>query len=170
MPIEHHHDAIIVKPRIETISQKKLIGKRLTMSLAHNKTGELWQRFMPKRRDIANQLTNEMISLQVYKSTHFADFKPTNEFEKWAAVEVSDFKNVPTDMETFTLSGGLYAVFDYMGSSKDSSIFQYIYGSWLPNSEYDLDDRPHFEVIGEKYKNNDPSSEEEIWIPIKPKQ
>lgn len=140
------------------------------MSLANNKTGELWQRFMPKRRDIANQLTNDMISLQVYKYTHFADFKPTNEFEKWAAVEVTDFENVPTDMETFTLSGGLYAVFDYMGSSKYSSIFQYIYGSWLPNSEYDLDDRPHFEVIGEKYKNNDPSSEEEIWIPIKPKQ
>jgi hypothetical protein len=28
---------------------------------------------------------------------------------------------------------------------------------------------PHFEVLGDKYKNNDPSSEEEVWIPIKPK-
>jgi len=24
--------------------------------------------------------------------------------------------------------------------------------------------------LGDKYKNNDPNSEEEIWIPIKPKQ
>jgi AraC family transcriptional regulator len=39
----------------------------------------------------------------------------------------------------------------------------------LPNSAYALDDRAHFEVLGEKYKNNDPSSEEEIWIPIKVK-
>jgi AraC family transcriptional regulator len=31
-----------------------------------------------------------------------------------------------------------------------------------------LDQRPHVEVMGEKYKNNDPDSEEEIWIPIKP--
>jgi AraC family transcriptional regulator len=33
-----------------------------------------------------------------------------------------------------------------------------------------LDDRPHFEVLGEKYKNNDPTSEKEIWIPILPKK
>lgn len=140
------------------------------MSLANNKTGELWQSFMHKKKDIANKLNNEVISLQVYSSTHFSNFKPTNEFEKWATVEVLDFENLQSEMEEFTLSGGLYAVFDYIGSSSDSSIFQYIYGSWLPNSEYDLDNRPHFEVLGEKFKNNDPTSEEEIWIPIKPKQ
>jgi len=73
-------------------------------------------------------------------------------------------------METFTLSGGEYAVFDYKGSSDDSSIFfQYIFMTWLPNSEYKLDNRPHFEVLGEKDKNNDSNSEEEIWIPIKKK-
>jgi AraC family transcriptional regulator len=47
--------------------------------------------------------------------------------------------------------------------------FQYIFGTWLPNSEYVLDNRPHFEILGEKYKNDDPTSEEEIWIPIKAK-
>ena len=72
-------------------------------------------------------------------------------------------------METFTLNGGEYAVFDYKGSSNDGSIFQYIFMTWLPNSEYQLDNRPHFEVLGEKYKNNDPTTEEEIWIPIKKK-
>jgi len=157
-------------PRIENLSDKKLIGKRLTMSLANNKTGELWQNFMPKRREITNNVSNVLISMQVYKPTHFADFKPTNEFEKWATVEVTNFESVPTEMETFSLAGGLYVVFDYKGSSNDPSIFQYIFGTWLPSSEYLLDDRPHFEVLGDKYKNNDPNSEEEIWIPIKPKQ
>lgn len=157
-------------PRIEILSEKKLIGKRVNMSLANNRTVELWQNFMPKRREISNKITNDMISMQVYKQTHFADFKPTNEFEKWATVEVTDFENVPTEMETFSLAGGLYAVFDYKGSSNDPSIFQYIFGTWLPSSEYLLDDRPHFEVLGDKYKNNDPNSEEEIWIPIKPKK
>jgi AraC family transcriptional regulator len=69
-------------PRIETLSEKKLIGKRLSMSLVNNRTGELWQSFMPKRREISNNITNDLISMQVYKSTHFEDFKPTNEFEK----------------------------------------------------------------------------------------
>jgi AraC family transcriptional regulator len=157
-------------PRIENLSDKKLIGKRLTMSLANNKTGELWGNFMSKRREITNNVSNDLISMQVYKATHFADFKPTNEFEKWATVEVTNFESVPTEMEIFSLAGGLYAVFDYKGSSNDPSIFQYIFGTWLPSSEYLLDDRPHFEVLGDKYKNNDPNSEEEIWIPIKPKK
>jgi hypothetical protein len=69
-----------MQPRIENLKQKKLVGKRLTMSLADNKTGELWKSFMPKRREITNNLTNDLISMQVYKPNHFAEFSPTNEF------------------------------------------------------------------------------------------
>jgi AraC family transcriptional regulator len=156
-----------MKPRIEVLKKKKLVGMRLTMSLADNKTGELWRSFMPRRKEITNNISNELISLQIYDSNYFAGFNPANEFEKWAAIEVTDYENVPEAMETFTLTGGLYAVFDYKGSSTDNSIFQYIFGTWLPNSDYLLDDRPHFEVLGARYKNADPDSEEEIWIPIR---
>lgn len=154
-------------PRIEISNEKKLVGKRLPMSFANYKIGELWKNFMSKRKDITNNLTNDLISLAIYKPTYFTDFKPTNEFERWAAVEVADFDKMPSEMETFVLPGGLYAVFDYKGLNSDNSIFQYILGTWLPNSDYILDNRPHFEVLGNKYKNNDPTSEEEIWIPIK---
>jgi AraC family transcriptional regulator len=156
-------------PRIETLEERKLVGKRLTMSLANFKTGELWRAFLPRRKEISNNLTNDLISLVIYKPDHFKFFKLTNEFERWATVEVSDFDNVPAEMETFTLPAGLYAVFDYKGLNTDNSISQYILETWLPNSEYDLDNRPHFEVLGEMYKNNDPTSEEEIWIPLKMK-
>lgn len=153
--------------RIETTNEKRLVGKRLTMSFANYRTGELWKSFMPRQNEITNNLTGDLITTVVYKPKYFADFKPTNEFEKWATVEVADFDNVPNEMDTFILPSGLYAVFDYKGSSADNSIFQYILGTWLPNSDYILDDRPHFEVLGNKYKNNAPTSEEEIWIPIK---
>lgn len=158
-----------MEPRIELLKEKKLMGKRHTMSLSDNKTGELWRIFMPRRREITNNLSHDLISMAIYKPTYFADFSPTTDFEKWAAVEVTDFDHVPSDMETFTLTAGLYAVFDYKGSSTDTSIFQYIFGVWLPNSGYLLDERPHFEVLGGKYKNADPDSEEEIWIPIRTK-
>jgi AraC family transcriptional regulator len=158
-----------MQPRIEKLKEKKLIGKSITMSFADNKTGELWRSFMPRRREIANTVTTELFSLQVYLSSHFENFDPNREFKKWALVEVADFDNVPRDMETFTLTGGLYAVFQYKGSSADTGVFQYIYTTWLPNSDYVLDERPHFEILGEKYKNDDPDSEEEIWIPVKPK-
>ena len=156
-------------PRIETSNEKKLIGMRVTTSFANYKIGELWRSFIPRRKEIKNNLANDLISLAVYKPDHFVNFKATNEFERWALVEVSNFDNVPTAMETFVLPRGTYAVFDYKGLSTDNSIFQYILNTWLPNSGYALDDRPHFEVLGDKYKNNDPTSEEEIWIPIRPK-
>ena len=157
-------------PRIETINEKKLVGKRMTMSYADYRIGELWGSFMSRRKEITNTLTNDLISLVVYAPNHFIDFKTTNEFERWATVEVENFNKVPDEMETYNLSSGLYAVFNYKGmSSGASTFFQYIYTEWVPNSNYILDDRAHFEVLGEKYKNNDPSSEEEIWIPIKAK-
>jgi AraC family transcriptional regulator len=153
-------------PAIVTIDEKKLVGKKLRMNLTENLTGQLWKSFMSVRKEIINNVNYALISMRIYKPAYFADFKPTNEFEKWAVAEVKDFENIPPVMETFTLPAGLYAVFHYKGSSADNTIFQYIYGTWLPNSNYSLDDRPHFEVLGEKYKNGDPDSEEEIWIPI----
>lgn len=157
-------------PRIEIINEKKLVGKRITMSYADYRIGELWGSFMPRRKEITNIMTNDLISLAVYAPNHFINFKLTHQFERWATVEVENFNKVPNEMETYNLSSGLYAVFNYKGmSSGAAAFFQYIYSEWVPNSEYILDDRAHFEVLGEKYKNNDPSSEEEIWIPIKAK-
>lgn len=158
----------IMNLRIETIKGKRLVGKRLKMSFTNYKIAELWQSFMPRKKDITNKLTNDLISMVIYQPAHFIDFKLTNEFERWATVEVADFNNIPSDLETFTLDGGRYAVFAYKGLNTNHSIFEYIFQTWLPNSGYVLDHRPHFEVLGEKYKNNDPASEEEIWIPIKP--
>lgn len=155
------------QPRIEIISEKKLIGKKLTTSLADNKTHELWKSFMPRKSEIKNTISNHLISMQIYDANYFKEFSPMNQIEKWATIEVSSFEELPNEMETFILIGGEYAVFDYKGSSNDPKIFQFIYNDWLPKSGYILDNRPHFEVLGEKYKNNDPSSEEEIWIPIK---
>jgi AraC family transcriptional regulator len=158
-----------MEPRIETLAEKKLIGKRMTMSLSNNKTGELWRSFMPELKKIGNSLNSDLFSMQVYdQPVDFGNFN--QEFEKWAAVEVSDFDSIPDGMEGFTLNSGLYAVFHYKGSSTDPAIFQFIFGTWLPNSEYVLDNRPHFEILGEKYKNADPDSEEDIWIPVKPKK
>jgi AraC family transcriptional regulator len=155
-----------MNPRIEISKEKKLVGMRLKMSFADYRITTLWKSFMPRIQEIPNRISNDLISMVIYSSSHFSDFKPANEFERWASVEVSGFNKVPDEMETFVLPAGCYAVFDYKGSNT-GTIFQYILGTWLPGSAYDLDNRPHFEVLGEKYKNNDPASEEEIWIPVK---
>jgi AraC family transcriptional regulator len=158
--------------RIESIPQKKLVGKHLSMTNVNNKVGELWKSFMPRRKEIKNVLSTDLFSVQVFPpDLDFKDLTPQTTFERWAALEVADFIEVPQGMETYILQGGLYVVFLYKGSSADfQKPFQFIFSSWLPNSKYELDKREHFELLGEKYKNNDPDSEEELWIPIKLKQ
>ncbi len=64
----------------------------------------------------------------------------------------------------------LYIIFTYKGLTSDfPKTAKYIFEEWLPSSDYELDQRLHFEVLGKKYKNNDINSEEEICIPIKKK-
>lgn len=154
-------------PNILIILSKKLIGQRIEMSFSNNQTFKLWSAFMPKRREITNAVDTNLYSLQVYPEGFFQNFDPAAEFDKWAAVEVADYNNVPQGMETFNLPGGLYAVFHYKGSSDNApQVFSHILQEWLPQSGYKLDARPYFEVLGEKYKTGDVNSEEEIWIPI----
>lgn len=156
-----------MQPEIKLLREKKLIGMCLEMSLANNRTFELWNSFGPSIKEIQNRRNQDLISLQVYDADHFKRFNPAKVFVKWALAEVEHYDTIPEGMQVFDLTGGRYAVFHYKGSSADKSIFQYIFTEWLPNSSYQLDNRPHFEVLGERYKNNDPVSEEEIWIPIK---
>ncbi len=155
-------------PRIEVLGELKLVGLRMTMSISANKTRELWQNFLRRRKDIPNTVGKNLYSIQLYDDHYFKTFNPHSTFEKLAAIEVTNFNAVPPDMEAFTLPSGLYAVFLHKGAAATApTTFNYIFSTWLPDSEYSLDIRPHFEVLGEKYKNDDPESEEEIWIPIK---
>ena len=156
-------------PKILTIPEKKLVGKQVRMTLSANRTAELWQSFMPRRKEIRNTLGSELFSIEVYdQNQDFSEFNPNTEFEKWAAVEVSVFKEIPVGMESFILPAGSYAVFKYIGAANEAStFFRNIFTIWLPEAGYLPDNRPHFEVMGEKYKGNDPLSEEDVWVPIK---
>jgi hypothetical protein len=88
--------------------------------------------------------------MQIYPPLYYKEFRPNNEFENWATIEVKDFGGIPNGIESFILKGGLYAVFDYKGSSSDNSIFQYIFSEWLPNSTYLIDHRFSQGLIMEK--------------------
>lgn len=158
-----------MEPRIELFPTTKFIGKRLKMSLTANRTQELWQGFIPQIGQIQNRLGGELFSIEVYNDASFFEhFSPENLFEKWAAVPVSHLDFIPSAMEPLEIPKGLYAVFPYKGKASEAlKAYAYIFGTWIPNSDYLLDSRPHFAIMGEKYKNEDPNSEEELWIPIR---
>ena len=167
-------------PRIEERAPGRYIGMYMEMSLMEDQTGQLWRLFMPRRHEIQYRSNTDVVSLQLYPKGYFSDFDPSRAFVKWALAEVG-YGNVsaekgekeergglvPEGMEVFEMQGGLYAVFAHRGS--DPAIFDHIYGEWLVASDFELDDRPHFEVLDVQYRHSDPDAEEEIWIPVRVK-
>ncbi|NNK29455.1 MAG: GyrI-like domain-containing protein [Flavobacteriaceae bacterium] len=154
-------------PRIITSKKIQLVGLKRIISLSQNQTRELWQSFMPQWK-VAGLPRTEFYSLEVYPEGYFASFDPNRDFEKWAAVQETAELSVPETWERLEVSEGLYAVFTYKGrSSEVHKMYQYIIGTWIPNSAYQLDSRPHMGIMGKKYRNDDPESEEELWIPVK---
>lgn len=158
-----------MQARYETLAPKILVGQQRTMSLAKNSTGALFSSFMPRRKEIVNLKDQFVYDLRVYPPAYFSAFSPANTFVKWALVEVDEVLELPAGMEVFHLVGGEYAVFRSADGKTDPNIFQYIFGQWMPNSKYALDDRPHFERLDPKGIKNNPEPDEEYWIPIKSK-
>ena len=153
-------------PNIKTFPTTKFIGVNLKFTYADYRAFELWSSFMPRRKEIQSTLATDLYNVQI-NPEGFA-FGPNELFVKWAAVAVSTFSFVPEGMEKLEIRDGLYAVFNYKGDQSNApAFFKSIYTEWLPNSEFDLDSRPQFEILGEKYKNGCSDSEEEIWIPVK---
>ena len=152
-------------PIIQSHPATTLIGKSQAMTFANDLTVAMWQNFMPRRHEIKNRLGEDLYSVQVYPKNF--DFGLHTSFTKWATVPVNEDTPIPEGMETLQIPEGLYAVFVYKGIPAEAEpFFRYIFTEWLPASKYRLDNRPHFEILGNKYIHNDPNSEETVWIPI----
>jgi len=156
------------EPRIEHASSLRLAGLKRNISLAKNETFLLWRSFIPLKKELKELAGTELYSVEIYPADYFMHFSPKREFEKWAAAPVTDAFQPNDQIHILEIPEGLYAVFLYKGASSEvHKMYQYIIGTWIPNSEYQLDNRPHMGIMGEKYRNDDPESEEELWVPVK---
>ena len=159
-------------PEIKELESRILVGIKKEVSVLTMDNVAHWKSFMCRREEIANHIIGEYYSVQEYgESYSFSNFNPAATFKKWAAVAVPEPQDIPENMDVLHLQGGLYAVFIHRGMAKDfSNTFQYIFSEWMPNSNYQLDNRPHFEFLDKRYLGAaNPKSEEEVWIPIKSK-
>lgn len=153
------------EPLIKSIESTKLSGISESMSLVNNTTNSLWGRFRKQQKQHLSKDPDHFYSVNVYPNEYFENFNPATPFLKYALVSAEYVGERDLGWEQFSLPGGLYAVFDHKGP--DFSIFQYIYTQWLPQSGYELDNRPHFEKLPSNYIPGHPESTEEIYIPIR---
>ena len=156
----------MIAPTIIQFDGTLLCGASAPMTLRTFTPWTLWSKVMPQLSRVSNRKNKDLISLRSFEGIPV--FGPTGDpnFTYWGGAEVTG-PNV--GLEHLEIPPGAYAVFHYKGLSSDSSVWRYIYNEWLPNSPWELDHRPHFERLGAKYKNEDPNSEEDIYIPVRPR-
>lgn len=153
---------------LHSLTETKLVGICASMTLKNNLSFALWKEFRSRYNEISTTKAHRLFSVQIYKEAFKLSLEA--EFIKWACTEVNDLETIPEGMQALIIPKGLYAVFNYKGDlSGAEKMFRFIFEEAIPSSAYEVDQRPHFEILTEKYKHNDPNSEEEIWIPVKPK-
>lgn len=153
------------EPQILNLPPKTLVGLRMISTLAVDQTPTLWRTFMPRHREI-QATAPERYAVRVFPEGFFERLDPERPFEIWAGIESSGPQ--PEGMEALTLSGGLYAAFTYQGLPQEyPPVFQYLLQVWMPKNGLAYDYRPHVAVMGDRYVNSSPDSEEEMWIPVR---
>ena len=55
-----------MKPRITTLTEKKLIGCKQNMNYATYNPVLLWQSFMPLKKEITNTISTDLFSVQQF--------------------------------------------------------------------------------------------------------
>ncbi|WCO02090.1 GyrI-like domain-containing protein [Psychroserpens ponticola] len=161
----------MMKHRIEVIEDRLIVGMKTQTSVLtiNEKTKQLAKLFMPRRHEVASRIGEHVFSIQDYGD----NYSPTDfnsEFDKWVAVEVKDSNDLPEGMDSFIIKSGTYVVFSFKGSvSEFPKSRAYIFQEWLPNSEYQLDPKAHFEILSENYSKDLQNIEEDIWIPVRKK-
>jgi len=156
----------MIEPRIVEYTGGRICGASAPMSLQSFAPRSVWEGFMPQLMAVQNRLNDQMISLRQYDGIPVFGPTANPSFTYWAGVEVTATQE---GLQTLAIPAGTYAVFEYEGNSSESTIWRFIYGKWIPHSEWELDDRPHFEKLGAQYQDDSEDSHEQIWIPVRPR-
>lgn len=152
--------------KITDVKTIHLVGLKIETSLAKNETQTLWRSFKIAIKDSELGRSKEFYSVQVYQDFNPETFDPTTVYTKIAAVQTSSAHHA--NLEKFEIPAGKYAVFEHIGPSHTFPETMRAMFAWLKNSVYVLDDRPHFEILGEDYLGPlHPESKETVWLPIK---
>ncbi len=138
---EHFTQDMQREPLIFTRPAQRLVGFNtvipspfsLSESYCHM-LEEPWYNLLNHRSAILHRVPSTFFGLTISESGRFTEENLTY----LSAVPVTHFENVPSQMSTFELPEQLVAVFDVHQVDFDTvnKTMDYIYGYWLPNSNY----------------------------------
>jgi AraC family transcriptional regulator len=156
-------------PEIITIPAKMYVGlSTLFYGVESEKNNmadkltSLWRKFLPRMSDIPNSVPGTGYGLM----RQVGD--PNGQLEYLCAMEVSEIpKTLPKEMVSITIEKQKYAKFLHRGNVKEMNhTVNYIYSTWLLNSEFGRADGVDIEEYGQKYHPTSLESEVYYLLPI----
>jgi AraC family transcriptional regulator len=157
-------------PEIVTLPDMTVVGMQTLVSTKNNIIPNLWMRFVPRIGEIKKRAKTDASLGLSYDMQEISADPDTGEsqFFYLAGAIVSDVKDLPEGMTFRKILKHKYAKFTHRGSlNKLGDTYRYMYGQWLPNSAYDIDEiAPEIEWYDNRFMPDSANSAFDIYLPI----
>ncbi|MGY2262578.1 GyrI-like domain-containing protein [Pseudomonas sp. SDO55104_S430] len=120
----------------------------------------LWEKFASHCGNVPGQKGDETYGVGF-------NFDGQGGFDYLAGVAISKLDDLPDTYRWVEIQPQQYAVFEHKGPlSQLPQVFQYIHGTWLPQSGYQHSSGPEFERYSADFNPQLNTGTIEIWLPI----
>jgi len=161
--LHHLQNRLVMEPEIVTRREAKVIGVARRYQEEDLNIETLWSAFRPNVCRITNRVGNDAFG--IYEE--YQESADSVGFSYICSVQVTEFDDVPEGMITRIIPAHLYAVFRHKGPmSFLPETLKYIWGSWLPKSDYEYVEKPDFELYAPGTQPEDPDKVLFLHIPI----
>lgn len=161
--LHHLQTRLAMEPEIVTRAEAKVVGIARQYREEDLNMETLWSAFRQNASKITNRVGNDAFGI-------YEEYLETGSdigFTYICSVEVTDFDHVPDGMITRTIPKHLYAAFRHNGPmSSLPETLKYIWGSWLPKSDFDYVEKPDFELYAPNTQKDGPDKTLFMYIPI----
>lgn len=164
--LHHLQTQVAMEPEIIARSEARVVGVARQYREEDLNMDTLWSAF----RDHVAQITNRVgfDAFGIYEE--YQEGETGVGFSYVCAVQVADFDNVPKGMITRIIPAHLYAAFRHDGPiSSLPETLKYIWGSWLPKSDYEYVEKPDFELYAPATQPGNPDKTLFLYIPVRKK-
>ena len=161
--LHHLQNRLAMEPEIVSRPETKVIGAARQYREEDLDIETLWSAFRPEVAEIRNRVGTD--SFGIYEEHR--ETEDTFGFTYICSVEVTDFDEVPEGMIARIIPAHLYVAFRHNGPlSSLPETLKYIWGSWLPKSDYVYVEKPDFELYALSGQKDQPEKTLYLYIPV----
>jgi len=166
--LQHINKNISLTPEIYTQKKLQVVGMKTEFYSVDSEKNNiadklplLWDQFLPRIADINNRIPN--VAYGIIQQTK----RNTDLLEYYAVVEVTQTNELPVGMVSIEIPQSKYAKFTHKGNVINiNNTINYIYSSWLLQSNKQHTYAPDIEIYGSEFIPNSDESVIHYAIPI----